>query len=167
MDTALTGVAFANALDGWAVGTDENEDTGNVDGDILATTDGGATWTPQTSSALAGGVPGAGIRPEAVACADADDAWVVGYDGSPRQHRRWRHLDGAELGHGQGPPSRRLYHRQLRLGSGLRWHYGGASCNILATSDGGATWSSQDRVAPHLTLKLAASRAARSNSASA
>ena len=49
----LNAVAFANATRGWAVGDD---------GTILATADGGATWSRQTPPGVGGIYPGSGRR---------------------------------------------------------------------------------------------------------
>jgi len=66
---SLSGVAFADALHGWAT-----TDSGSVDGGVYATSDGGATWRPEdvgTTDAL-----------DAVACGDASHVWAVGTRGA-------------------------------------------------------------------------------------
>ena len=59
------GVSFADALHGWAVG---------MNGVILATTDGGVTWTVQNWGAAAWLYD--------VAFPDASRGWAVGSDGT-------------------------------------------------------------------------------------
>jgi len=61
----LLGVAFSDAVHGWAVGEA---------GLILATTDGGATWSAQDS--------GSSVDLGAVACTGAGYGWVVGKAGA-------------------------------------------------------------------------------------
>ncbi len=74
----LTGVSFADPADGWVVGNDIGIGGGGV---ILHTSDGGASWAPQTSN-LAGGLTG-------VQFVDAADGWAIsnnpysGASGSP------------------------------------------------------------------------------------
>ena len=58
-------MAFSDATHGWAVGTV---------GTILATTDGGVTWSKQNS--------GSGLRLTGVTFADATHGWAVGDDGT-------------------------------------------------------------------------------------
>jgi photosystem II stability/assembly factor-like uncharacterized protein len=61
----FTAVSFVNATDGWAVG--------RTTGLILATTDGGATWTAQTSGTTA--------SLYGVSFANSTDGWAVGTGG--------------------------------------------------------------------------------------
>ena len=68
----LWGVAFANTSDGWAVGDDTNGSSGQQ-GVVLATTNGGATWSPQSSPAT--------DELNAVAFANASDGWAVSNSG--------------------------------------------------------------------------------------
>jgi photosystem II stability/assembly factor-like uncharacterized protein len=101
-DGWLNGVSFADASNGWAVGVDYGD---GVDYDpgvalILATTDGGATWTAQSSGISHGWL-------YSVSCTDASHVWAVGEDG----------------------------------GEGGDYDPGAAA--ILATTDGGATWTAQ------------------------
>ena len=70
----LAGVAFANATDGWAVGISSDPVSQAPFGAIIATTDGGATWTEQNS--------GTAKPLSAVSFANALDGWAVGGSGS-------------------------------------------------------------------------------------
>ena len=72
-DTGLTGVSFASANDGWAVGWEMWIPYGSV---VLATTDGGTTWSPQTSGTLAN------TMLNAVSFANASDGWAVDNNGT-------------------------------------------------------------------------------------
>lgn len=65
MGNTLLSVAFVDANTGWAVG---------VAGTILKTTDGGTTWTRQTSGVL--------NWLQAVTFADANTGWAVGSGGT-------------------------------------------------------------------------------------
>jgi photosystem II stability/assembly factor-like uncharacterized protein len=73
----LSAVAFADSSHGWALGAtyhgmpDDADYTGPV---ILATTDGGATWSAQSSGTIA--------YLDAVSCPDASHGWVVGEGGT-------------------------------------------------------------------------------------
>ena len=77
------GVAFANPTDGWLVGGD---------GTIVATTDGGGTWTPQNTSTAE--------RLAGVTFTDATHGWAVGDEVpfSASSPRRRQDLGRAELG---------------------------------------------------------------------
>ena len=149
----LSGVAFSDADHGWAVGSTwvdaPDEDTGYW-GTILATADGGVTWSTQVS----------GVRAyfSGVAFPDATHGWVAEFDSiwttgdggttwsnrdfevisDPLGGHRWEHpmavafpdathgwvVGGEEIDHPGGP-----YPGDL----------------ILATTDGGATWKVQQR----------------------
>ena len=77
LGTDLMGVSFADSLHGWAVGGVGGARHGWADGgggSILATTDGGATWTAQYS------LPSGKLY--AVASTDDQHAWAVGFDGA-------------------------------------------------------------------------------------
>ena len=67
---SVQAVTFTDATHGWAVG---------ASGTILATTDGGATWSAQDSGHTA-----VGTRADlyAVAFIDATHCWAVGTDGT-------------------------------------------------------------------------------------
>ena len=142
----LTAVTFADARHGWAVGG-----TGQAPkkpGFIMATSDGGAHWTTR--------LPGTSDRLNGVSFVDALRGWVVGNRGvvyrTQDGGRSWAlsHLDAhwelgavafSDAGHGWA-----VVHP--------RWSLGAASSgdsergwgllrqlDLLATSDGGATWA--------------------------
>ncbi len=75
VNTFLNSVHFVDAMNGWVVGNR---------GTILHTTNGGATWTSQTTdavrNALAPGDPA--ITLESVHFVDAMNGWVVGHNGT-------------------------------------------------------------------------------------
>ena len=118
----LLSVACADARYGWAVG----------DGIILATDDGGARWKRQGRVSR--------YYLDDVACTDADHAWVVGEDGSNR---------GVTLATANGGATWGL---QFRCKDGLSslaftdvrhgWAVG-FDGTLLATTDGGDSWTSQ------------------------
>ena len=68
----LFSVAFLDAAHGWAVGYDLNADARPTPL-ILATSDGGATWSSQDA-----GAAGTGTTLYSVSFADAEHGWVVG-----------------------------------------------------------------------------------------
>ena len=67
-NTNLSGVAFANTADGWAVGYNGS----TLASVILATTNGGASWKAQSSGTVADSFL------YGVAFANSSDAWAVG-----------------------------------------------------------------------------------------
>ena len=115
-------VSFADALHGWAVGDG---------GTILATTDGGATWEPQssgTTDALFAASPSPTPR--------TAGRWARRHH--PRHHRRRRHLEAAELGH------ERTYLTAVAFADATHGWAVGDDGTILATTDGGATWTAAE-----------------------
>ena len=96
----LRGVHFAGPETGWAVG---------ANGTILATSDGGATWTAQnsgTDNALSG-----------FACADARCGWAVGANGTILATRDGgAHLDLPSKQHQPAPLGRAFRRPRDRLG---------------------------------------------------
>ena len=158
--TGSSTVAFSDATHGWAVGF----------GTILATTNGGATWSAQSSG---------GEDLFGVAFSDASSRLGGGRRRHhPRHHQRRRHLEQAELRDHRDALRRRLQRCHPRLGGGRgrrhprhhqrRRHLGRAELGdhrepqgrrlsdathgwavggdgpILATTNGGATWSTQN-----------------------
>lgn len=71
---SLYGITFADADHGWAVGADSLWGESGV---IMATDDGGATWTPQTSN-LAGPLAGVDFVDAQTGWAISDQAWSFG-----------------------------------------------------------------------------------------
>jgi photosystem II stability/assembly factor-like uncharacterized protein len=149
---ALRGIAFGDALHGWAVGL------GRGGGVILATSDGGAHWRVQHRL----GLP-AGVGFTSVAGSDGKHCWVVGG------------VDPLATGAGSSaaaePPNfilatsdggaswREQYssstHRPLEVAVvdakhvwAVGWSGPGASGLVLVTRDGGATWRSRPVPAP-------------------
>jgi photosystem II stability/assembly factor-like uncharacterized protein len=119
----LLGVAFVDATRGWVVGGS---------GTILATTDGGETWSRQDSGSRA--------ELNAVVFPDAAHGWAVGNDESGV---------GTILSTVDGGATWRQQATSASLLSGLAfpdtthgWVVGGSG-TILATTDGGETWAAQ------------------------
>ena len=137
----LNAVTFTDANHGWAVGS--NTTTG--DGVILATTDGGATWSTQSMPSGTGYL-------SAVTFTDASQGWAVGSNTRAAMHHlrhdQWRHhLESAvhalrtdDLNDVTFADVKR------RLGGGLGRHAGNGM--ILATTNGGTTWSPADCCPP-------------------
>jgi photosystem II stability/assembly factor-like uncharacterized protein len=123
-DASFNGVAFGDAMHGWAVGN------ANGEGLILVTSDGGATWSPQSSPSIED-LHGVTFINASQGCAVGDfgtilttanggDTWTLRTSGTTE----W--LDAVAFGdatHG--------------------WAVG-QDGTILATSNGGATWAAQD-----------------------
>jgi photosystem II stability/assembly factor-like uncharacterized protein len=125
--TVLTGVAFSDPRHAWVVGW------GTQDGAplVLATRDGGATWTRRRID-LPAASPGA-LQPGQVACFGMDRLWVTCKSGvlaSSDGGRTWQ-LQKAPAG---GAP--------LAIAAADAQHVLATTNGqpILATSDGGATW---------------------------
>jgi photosystem II stability/assembly factor-like uncharacterized protein len=125
-------VAFPDAKHGWVVGGFHDEATkSEIDGVILATTNGGASWTTQES------LHGPGL--EDVAFPDAKHGWAVGSrstivattDGGTAWRAQEANTEFPELFKG-------VAFVDARHGWAV-----GSDGFILATTNGGATWKSQ------------------------
>ena len=117
---ALFSVSFVDAQTGWAVGDD---------GTILATANGGATWTPQTSGTEAALL--------SVSFVDAQTGWAVGFDGT---------ILATANGGATWTPQTSGTEADLLSVSFVDAQTGwavGADGTILATANGGATWEQQ------------------------
>lgn len=137
----LRGVAFADARHGWAVGEDEQ-----LDGVILATEDGGAHWREQARYKWA--------SLQDVACAGASRVWVVG---GPNQYPVstldpmppviLASTDGGAHWEVQVSADELADSNMTGVDfvdSQHGWAIGGGGRGfVLATSDGGKTWSAQ------------------------
>jgi len=128
----LAAVAFPDASHGWAVG-DTSGASSPVRGAVLATTDGGASWTAQSP-----GTPSFSFL-HGVAFTDASHGWAVGggsngvivatSDGGAH----WTTQDAGTFADLKGVASTDASHG---------WAVG-TNGTILATSDGGAHWNAQ------------------------
>ncbi len=133
----LASICFANAKDGWAVGTRLDKHRNAVGGVLLTTHDGGAAWSAKTIE---------GVRyPTAIALANSRDVWVVGYTesgsiivGTTNGGVTWREQYAgkpfaltdvvfSDASHGWA------------VGTTSGWSRG----YVLITSDGGAKWKTQ------------------------
>ncbi len=131
-------VSFANASDGWAVGYyDGPSSTGPAVGFILATTNGGTTWTTETVPVTNGSPPI--TRLYSVSFANVHDGWAVGQDAVG---------GGVVLATTDGGSTWALESASSTSLSSVAfansqdgWAVGPGG--ILATTDGGSTWSAQ------------------------
>jgi photosystem II stability/assembly factor-like uncharacterized protein len=152
----LLGLHFASATEGWALANDGVSVTGTVQ----HTTDGGATWTPQTtvSGTLLYAVDSVG-----------QDVWVAGGDPSAGPVRGGERVSGDgvllhsadggatwETQWGGGAADLRLNDVDM-LDDQIGWAVGDGSAAqqalVLHTTDGGDTWMVQD---PGVSFDLAA-----------
>ncbi len=117
---AFYDVAFPDAAHGWAV---------SGGGDILATTNGGATWTTQSS--------GTHAFLWGVAFSDRAHGWAVGEAGVILATS-----DGGATWNAQSSGTSELLYDVAFSDATHGWAVGEAG-TILATSDGGATWNAQ------------------------
>ena len=128
-DVNLYAVTYADPDHAWVVGEF---------GTIMASTDGGRTWTQQhapVESTLFG-----------VHFADAQRGWAVGHRRRhPRHDRRRRHLDARDGRRSRSGPS------TTSSSPGTTGWITGDSGTMLKSSDGGATW-----VVEPLPIQLAA-----------
>ncbi|MGA8015230.1 MAG: YCF48-related protein [Candidatus Dormiibacterota bacterium] len=127
------GVEFANANDGWVVGSG---------GTIWASTDGGATWTAQTS--------GTNQQLNAISCASASQCWAVGNQGVILSTSDGGAVWSAQASGVTGPgPGAANLTAIFCVSATQCWAVGdatggpGGSGTILATTDGGTTWTKQ------------------------
>ena len=147
-DSNFTSVAFPDAMHGWAVGGQFTEPS-TYTSDILATSDGGTSWSAQNS--------GISEPLSAVSFPDATHGWAVGgntilatTDGGAtwkQQYSLWG--TGAQTGDPftlSGVCFPDASHGWV-VGSARIWAGNHEPLNwadvILATSDGGATWTTQ------------------------
>ena len=114
------GVAFLDAAHGWAVGEG---------GAILATSNGGATWSKQSSGTFA--------TFWGVAFSDATHGWAVGEDGLILAT-----TDGGATWSTQSSGTSELLYDVAFSDATHGWAVGEGGV-ILATTDGGATWNAQ------------------------
>jgi photosystem II stability/assembly factor-like uncharacterized protein len=118
---SLWDVAFVDAQRGWAVGEG---------GTIVATTNGGATWTPQDSGTTA--------ILRGVAFVDAQRGWTVGDNGTILVT-----TDGGVSWTAQIQGTTWPLYDVVFLDAQRGWAVGEWG-TIVATTDGGMTWTAQD-----------------------
>jgi len=129
-EAALWGVAFGDVADGWAI----ERSFGSRPEEILATADGGATWSWQHT-----GLPGTLL---AIAATDARHAWAVGY----RAHSALvlATTDGGTTWRRQTIPGHVQIYDVAFGDSRHGWALGGNPDRtggiVFSTADGGAHW---------------------------
>jgi len=128
----FSGVAFSDVAHGWVVGSPAGADDLPTDGNtILATADGGVTWSRQRS--------GTNAQLEAVSFVDRTHGWAVGDDGVVLAT-----ADGGSTWRTQRSPQSGQFGLNgvtfIDIAHG--WAVGFAT--VLATTDGGATWRKQN-----------------------
>jgi photosystem II stability/assembly factor-like uncharacterized protein len=140
---SLYDVAFSDSTHGWAVGYDYSWTVPNLGyyGGILATSNGGATWSVQSDGGATEGLKG-------VAASDADHVWAVG--------NRWDGGLGKRIGvviatsnggatwNEQTPPQATDSLNDVDFISATHGWAVGYAGTILVTKDGGDTWTTQD-----------------------
>jgi len=143
----LYGVTCVNASDCWAIGDQGSGGSLSVTPAIIATTDGGASWTQQT---LPAGVDVSGdVQPASgIACADASDCWVVGETGSASNHTPFliATTDGGASWTQQTLPAGVAFLNHVAcVNASDCWSVGGSTSSglVVATTDGGAQWTTQ------------------------
>ena len=140
-DAVLNAIAFdGDGLHGWAVG-EVMGDAGVNTAVIVATTDGGATWTRQLSylPPIVGNSSDAALN--GVACIDAKHAVAVGYGNGYTEIFRTVN-GGAKWTRLTKPASWGLDLSDVVFTDATHgWAIG--STTVIATTDGGATWTRQ------------------------
>ncbi|HXQ23601.1 MAG TPA: YCF48-related protein, partial [Candidatus Acidoferrales bacterium] len=127
---SLSGIAFADPMNGWAVG-DANSAT-NM-GTIVFTNDGGATWTVQSSN---------NTNPlYAVAAFNSATAWSVGGAGT-----RLDTTDGVTWQSQNPAPTNDLY--GIAFPDATDGYAVGDFASIAQTTDGGNTWTTTPGILP-------------------
>lgn len=136
--TQLMGVKFVDATHGWATGFTTPDSTGNMIGLVLATVDGGVTWSQQT-------LPPDTLRLWGIAFADPMVGWTVGI--THRSGQILKTSDGGNTWVAQAtPPSAYILFGVSFITPSTGWAVGRDTGNnrlILGTTDGGATWTSE------------------------
>ncbi|MBD3161213.1 MAG: hypothetical protein GF346_03395, partial [Candidatus Eisenbacteria bacterium] len=127
---ALNGVAFVSTSRGWVVGEQ---------GRIFATTDGGATWTPQTS--------GTNRKLSKVFFLDAQQGWITGGWGDGSSYLVLKTTDGGTSWQNQSFGSTCHSNEDICFADPLNgWIVGRDSSiepQIHRTTDGGQSWVRQ------------------------
>ena len=130
-------VSFISSTHGWVVGDS---------GSIIATTDGGASWSTEDS-----GYAGSDAILSSICFVDADHGWAVGSDDSGAVivatadgGATWNSQDASAAGENAWLSSVSFVDADhgWAVGSSLDYDSGPALV-ILATTDGGATWDAQ------------------------
>jgi photosystem II stability/assembly factor-like uncharacterized protein len=139
----LTSVTFANQEEGWAVGQDPD----TFASVILHTTNGGGSWAVQ-ATASADCLYG-------ITCTDVTHCWVVGYNNDTVTGDIFCTTNGGANWTAQGPHGIYAPFAVTFANANNGWAVGGDSQNvwvgdapaphntILATANGGATWTAQ------------------------
>jgi len=139
---SLTAVAFSDATHGWAVGGNLDEAAGTNTSIILATTNAGATWTVQS--------PGTAVRLTDVAFSDATHGWAASLNSMLAT------TDGGATWNVQSSGDSAFLTAVTFSDATHGWAVGAtlnrkatgvanllADGAIVATTDGGATWTAQ------------------------
>jgi photosystem II stability/assembly factor-like uncharacterized protein len=128
---SLNSVSFVDGSTGWAVGSGSNGPT------ILATTDGGGHWSPQT-------VPGSLGQLAGVSFVSSSLGWAVG-QGQTGGGIIATDNGGANWASQAVPGGVQNLNAVSFVNSTTGWAVGagGSGAVILATTDGGATWNPQ------------------------
>jgi photosystem II stability/assembly factor-like uncharacterized protein len=121
---SLVSVTFADASHGWVVGS----------GGILGTTDGGRTWKQEPSAAR--------YDLTTVVCANANDAWAMGYDDKNQRNVVLATNDGGTTWKVRYATRAGYWYSMAFADASHGWLVGSDGL-ILTTSDGGATWQRQ------------------------
>jgi photosystem II stability/assembly factor-like uncharacterized protein len=129
----LTGVAVPDASHGWAVGY-RYDSPHTFTSVILATSDGGAHWSPQS--------PGTQAWLEGVCFVDVEHGWTVGVDWTLREGVVLVTTDGGAHWVAQSPGIRTSLNAVDFVDANHGWAVGGGG-TILVTTDGGADWHAQ------------------------
>ena len=131
---------FVDASNGWMVGSSSSVDNINT---IYHTTDGGSTWTPQFTQTL---YNGANVSFNAIYFSDLNHGWAVGNAGEVIKTTdggtTWTWV--TNTGMTTSSASRAVYFLDANTGwisSGVESTEGVGTQFVLATKDGGTTWS--------------------------
>ena len=154
-DARLSSITFADAQHGWAVGSVYDDSAGTLSPLILATTDAGATWYAQN----AGNAGNGGAQLASISFIDVRRGWAVGQSSSQSGAQSavilattdggatWRAQNAGSAGSSAGLSDVAFSDAAHGWAVGSSYdssQSGGFSFLILATSDGGATWNSQE-----------------------
>jgi photosystem II stability/assembly factor-like uncharacterized protein len=151
--SGLNSVSLADAVHGWAVGYKDLSTNVNPIALIQATSDGGATWHEQDTTSA-----GENVGLGSVSFIDATHGWAIGsrgVDGGDSIDVVMSTTDGGatwrtqDIGGGGGPTA---LESVTFVDATHGWAVGNTPTGengvpvglIMATSDGGATWSTQD-----------------------
>lgn len=125
----LTSVTAVSDSEAWAVGEQPNG-SGHYKPLILHTTDGGSTWTEDTS--FASYPAGALVYVNSVSGDNPNDVWIVGYYRTGTNYQNWYTLAMHNFGYGWTFTTPSMGINAVTVSSGDAWSGGGTNISVYS-----------------------------------